>query len=342
MTEIKRPVVYDVSNWKDIPDFHAIDPQPYLMITKATEGTVYKDAKMFDFMAGMMSIGCHRGLYHFHRRAYGGADQAKYFLDYVNGVADDNTLLILDVEEGGETASQLWLWIETVRARRPRNRILLYSRRNILEQIFMTAPERDYFKRIPVWVAGYPASPDIYDEIPSWYIPDPTRFGPVVLWQYSEHGQVAGIIGDVDLNWITPTYAVILGDPPTGEPGEPIETGEPMKYIVIWDQGCNTRPEPNTNNMYISVLPKGSQFEVTGWLVPVGKTREQEEWGKLQTGEWTALTYNSAPRAVPLPAEPTDPEPADTITVNVEATITATINGRTYTGVARLEGLELE
>jgi GH25 family lysozyme M1 (1,4-beta-N-acetylmuramidase) len=338
VTEIKRPAIYDVSHWKSIPDFRAIDPQPWMMITKATEGTGYKDAKMLEFMAGMKSIGCHRGLFHFNRRAYGGADQARHFLDTVNGVADDNTLLALDVEEGGEQASQLWYWIETVRARRPRNRIWLYSRRNILEQIFMTTSEREYFKRIPVWVAGYPFEPDNYDEMPSWYIPDPSRFGPVVLWQYSEKGQVPGIIGDVDLNWITPTYAQILGDPPAGEPTEPGETPMPVKYIVIWEQGCNTRPEPNVNNVFISTLPKGTQFDVLEWLVPAGKTREQEEWGKLQTGAWVALTYGSAPRAVAVIA---DPEPADTITVNVEATITATINGRTYTGVANIEGLEL-
>jgi hypothetical protein len=88
---------------------------------------------------------------------------------------------------------------------------MLYSRRNILEQIFMTAPEKDYFRRIPVWVAGYPNTPDNYDEIPSFYIPDQTRFGAPMLWQYSEAGVVCGIVGDVDLNWISPTFTQILG-----------------------------------------------------------------------------------------------------------------------------------
>lgn len=213
---IKTPPCYDISHWKDVPDFRLIDPKPLLFITKATEaapGTAYNhtDDKFVEFFTGAMSIGAARGAYHFNRKSVDGRKQAEHFINVISRqdiLSSD--LLILDVEEGGEKASQLWMWFEVVRAAYPDNLLMLYSRANVLNAITMTESEKAYFKKIYTWPAGYPYFPDLYTSIPKGYIPDQSKFGPAVLWQYSAHGKVTGIIGDVDLNLITPEFQTIL------------------------------------------------------------------------------------------------------------------------------------
>jgi lysozyme len=334
---IKSPVCYDISHWKEVSDFNAISPRPYLMITKATESTWLRDSKFIRFFDGMKRAGYKRGCYHFHRKSADARAQALYFCNFIEPYIDDETILILDVEEGGETAEQLKVWFDVVRGIFPRNRLMLYSAKRILDPIVMTAAQREYFKGIPVWTAGYPFFPDELDTVPPVYIPDQSKFGAVVLWQYSEVGQVAGIEGDVDLNWISPTYQKLLGGASVPEEEEPMAIAE--KWQVAWEPGCNKRIVPSTSNTAVGVLPMGTQFEVISYYVPIGVPETQERWGKLADGYWVALTYASQPRAVQVSTPP--PAPVDEITVSVEADIVATINGKPYHGVVMFENIQL-
>src|SRR5690349_1313252 len=104
---IKKPISYDVSHWKEIADFSLINPKPFVMITKATEGTSITDSKFIRFMDGMKSIGCVRGCYHFNRKALSPLNQADFFCNTIRSHIDRETILILDVEEGGESAAAL-------------------------------------------------------------------------------------------------------------------------------------------------------------------------------------------------------------------------------------------
>jgi hypothetical protein len=80
----------------------------------------------------------------------------------------------------------------------------------------MTTEQAAYFRTIPIWTAGYPANPDLYNYVPSFYIPNPLKFGPVWLWQYSDKAVAQGIDGAVDANWMSPEIITYLGaTPPT-------------------------------------------------------------------------------------------------------------------------------
>ena len=233
---IKSPPAYDVSHWKSIPDFTKINPKPYWMGTKASEGNYLTDDKFVPFFNGMAQIGCHRLAYHFHRKANTAKSQADKFISVVKPLLVRADTIALDVEEGGETAAQLREWIERVQNAFPQNLIIIYSRKNLLDPIRMllslsfsrysaldvldmTETDREFFRDIPTWMAGYPYNPDLFDTIPASYIPDQTKFGPVYGWQYSEKGVVPGIIGSVDLNLLSPLYIALLegSSPPQGE-----------------------------------------------------------------------------------------------------------------------------
>lgn len=211
--QIKSPVVYDTSHWKVVPDFALVSPRPSLVITKATEHTSYVDNTFVKYFEDLKQDDIARGAYHFFRKSYNPLRQAEHFVATVAPHLDEKDILVLDVEEGGETASQMWVWFENVRTAFPQNLLMLYSRANILNRIPMTFAEKEYFKKIPVWTAGYPYFPDLYSTPPVGYIPDQSKYGTVWLWQYTSSGIVTGISGDVDCNWIDPVFYAMIQNP---------------------------------------------------------------------------------------------------------------------------------
>lgn len=219
---IKTPVVYDTSHWRTVPNFADVRPFPFLVITKATEGASYIDPTFTRYFTDLKQDGIHRGAFHFHRKAVNAATQAQHFCNTIRPHVTNDDLLILDVEEGGETAAQLKTWFEYCIAQFPTNLFLIYSRKNLLDAIPMITAQRDFFKQIPVWTAGYPNDPDAYSSVPSFYIPDQTKWGRVYLWQYTDRGIVQGIEPNtVDCNWIDPVLVALLGDttpPPASIP----------------------------------------------------------------------------------------------------------------------------
>src|SRR3990172_481091 len=273
---IKLPPVYDVSHWKEIPDFKAISPRPILMITKATEAYPelgYKDTdeKFIRFMTDMMEIECIRGAYHFFRKFADAKRQAEHFINIISKIDILPTdILVLDVEEGGETASQLWVWFETVKRAYP-NLLMLYSRKNILDPIAMTYGEKEYFRKIPIWTAGYPYFPDLYSAVPASYIPDRSKFGPGGLWQYSSHGKVTGIIGDVDLNWISPEFQAVIGSQNIGEKIMAAYTGRCITTAKVWKSigGERVYPDITIGTSIIADAKQGEYLHLTspviGW-----------------------------------------------------------------------------
>lgn len=246
----KLPLFINTSHHDTIPDWSKIDPKPLLCITKATEGSTFRDATMPTFMAEMKKNGIHRGVFHFHRKAVSESAQALNFINYVRDIIEDDDIIVLDVEEGGETAQQLMDWYILVMAEFPRNKFWIYSRKNILDPIpmflrsvisifnsnpverdlfvygdhplnaiQMNADQRTFFRTQldATWTAGYPYNPDLYSSVPAAYVPDQTKWPVVKAWQYSDKGQITGISSAVDLDWMSPELVSELGEAPNDD-----------------------------------------------------------------------------------------------------------------------------
>ena len=228
---IKQPPGYDVSHWEGRINWGAVTPRPRIVWCKATEGDFYTDDTFAWNFSNLATHGIYRGAYHFHRKAVSAVEQGKRFCDVVRPHITAKDYLVLDVEEGGETAAQLRAWFEYVRNQFVNNPVMIYSRKNLLDPIpmvmawlgfkpshplnaiQMTQAERDYFRQIPVWTAGYPNNPDLYNSVPAFYVPDQTKWGPVWAWQYSEQGSVTGVNSEIDLDWLAPEFLVKLSEP---------------------------------------------------------------------------------------------------------------------------------
>lgn len=209
---IKSPVSYDTSHWKIIPNWADVDPRPVLVFTKATEcypGTPFNnttDPTFVPYFADLKQDGIARGAFHFHRRAYDPTRQARHFISVVGPHLTPQDYLALDLEEGGETAPQIITWLDIVQNAFPRNLVFIYSRKEILDRIPMTDVQKIRIRKHPIWTAGYPYFPDLFSSVPFWYVPDQTKYGPVLIWQYTEKAIITGIEGKVDCNWIEPSF----------------------------------------------------------------------------------------------------------------------------------------
>lgn len=304
---VKSPACYDGSHyWSSVPDFKLIDPRPAVLIFKATEaypGAPFSnttDPKFIDYFSRSMEIGCIRGAYHFFRKNYDATRQANHFLSVMSKVDVLSTdMLILDIEEGGEKASQLWAWFEAVRREYPNNLPLIYSRKNILDAIVMTYSEKEYFKKIATWTAGYPYFPDLYSSVPNSkiysYVPDQSKYGPVYFWQYSEVGIIKGINGSVDLNWINPTYLPLLGTNSIGEVSMANFSAKCTTQAKVWSDvgGANLN-----HDIKVGETVYGDSEKSVSGVVYLHLNSPISGWTKKQ---WFSVTYTPDPDPDPTP-----------------------------------------
>lgn len=345
--QIKLPACMDVSHWKEIPDFTLVTPRPALFITKATEGLYLTDVKFERFFRGMASIGVQRGAYHFFRKDVSAIKQAQHFADVVGPHITAKDFLILDVEEGGEKATQLWVWFELVRQKFPANRVMLYGRKNLLDPIPMTEGEREYFKKIPVWAAGYPWFPDLFNSVPFWYVPDQTKWGQVWLWQYSESGAVTGIQGAVDLNWIAPEFQKVLFDddvtpiPPNEE--ETIMTT--YKLTALTDRNIRSGAG-TTYPITLSLGVKAGDIVESDAHAPLPDGSDWYRITKLlhndlsvalpSVNSWASAGVNGSAMRLDETIEPPAPAAAGRVKVTINAEITDA-SGKVYSKVIMVD-----
>ena len=300
---IKLPVCYDTSYWETVPDFALIKPRPLLAITKATEGETLKDPRFDQYMSDIQADGIHDGAFHFFRANQSVTKQVQNFVSVVKPHIQPDTILILDIEESVNgkplaTASMMWAWFEAVRSAYPFNPQWLYGREELLNQIPMTDAEAAYFRQIPVWTAGYPYDNviDSINTVPQAYIPNPAKYGPVWLWQYSDRAVVEGIQGKVDVNWMSPELIQWLGDDVIPAPDEG-EKPSMLKGKVI--RNVNVRENATTSSADVGDLFVGqivtASDDAAGWW----KILEVDSSTRFY-GKWAAQFYNGIKYIEPI------------------------------------------
>jgi GH25 family lysozyme M1 (1,4-beta-N-acetylmuramidase) len=210
--QIKKPTVLDVAYNNRGTNWAAALPAVDAVICKASESIYGRDTEFPSTWPQLGALNLPRGAYHFYRKAWPSAQQARNFVNAIDvqGGLKAGDKLILDVEENGCSITAILdcLYnIEVLTGIRP----ILYSRAEILNALSfakLSEAQRDYIKSTPVWTAGYPDVPDAFERPPAAYTPDQARYGKVVLWQYAGDmpHSVPGVLGGLDFNWIDPDF----------------------------------------------------------------------------------------------------------------------------------------
>jgi GH25 family lysozyme M1 (1,4-beta-N-acetylmuramidase) len=228
MPSIKHPPAIDISHWIDVPDFNALEPKPWLVITKATQGTWLLDAKYGEYAEEIPAAGIRLGAYHFMEPGDEVA-QADWFCEIILQVGlRGNEILGCDMEVPGVNLAEIRNFLDRVQLRtgiRP----IIYSSQLMLEALYPNNICPEWLKSETLWIAEYPSSPDMTNEIPSWIVPRGLSKSNIGLWQYTDDGIMKGIPGNnIDLNLINPAYAMAIG---LTEPSAPTNGGTPMPTI---------------------------------------------------------------------------------------------------------------
>lgn len=210
--QIKRPFILDIWEANTVTDWKVADGY---FICASWNLQMGEDKNFGISWNGAGQAKKPRGAYFSVNMNLSIADQAKAFVAIINknGGLKPGDRLAADCEVGQLSISAIidFIWnVEQLTGIRP----MLYSRANLLNALNfgkLNAGQLAYVKSVDLWSAGYPSNPDLYSTPPSGYIPDPSAYGPVKIWQYagdvvpSDVG-LSGVSGGIDLNWIDSTF----------------------------------------------------------------------------------------------------------------------------------------
>jgi lysozyme len=176
----------DISHWQGSINWAKVSSQVKFAILKCSEGTNYRDDTYKTNKAGCANNGIPHGAYHFFRSNADPIDQAEIFYEWGND-------------------SSMKFWCVDVEANNGGNiRYVLQTMLQKLEQLTGRVPwiytakyfwnanigAQSWASRCPLWVANYSVT---QPTLPAGW----SKWG---VWQYSSHGTIAGISGNVDMN----------------------------------------------------------------------------------------------------------------------------------------------
>jgi lysozyme len=252
----------DVSHWQGVIDWGKVAPQVKFAILKCTEGATYQDISYPANKVGCDREGILHGVYHFFRSNADPVQQAENFYNYAADPGLDFWCVDVEVNNGGDIRSVLKAMLqhlEQLTGKIP----WVYSAKYFWNDNIGAQP---WASRCPLWVANYgvqqPALPN------GW-----SKWG---IWQYSSHGAMDGIQGDVDMNIFNDTdyniHAVFEG-------AYPIPIPDKVRVIA---NSLNVRLTPN--GTIWGAVPYGTIFGVIGQ----GNDSNNKKWWKVGSQSWVA------------------------------------------------------
>lgn len=286
---VKQPFVPDTSTYNEYIDWSKVVCDA--AIVKASEGYLFEDNQFKNSWPQLEALGKPRGAYHFYRKLWPAAWQAKKFVTTLNkyGGLLPGDKVILDAEEEGMSISAILDCMYNIELLTGCE-CMLYSRAELLNNLSfakLSGAQREWIAERKIWTAGYPVNPDLYSEPPAIFRPDPTRYGPVVLWQYTDKTRYPGIPGVTDTNWIDPAFLHqwvldTIGEVPTPEPKP--EHVESYTFRVRSDKA--ELIEARANFQTYSQELTNVRFEVEPYTEPPTPPPSNLYDLKIRTVEW--------------------------------------------------------
>lgn len=186
----------DVSSYQGEVDMMALKSQNVAFAyIKATEGASYEDTRFAENWTAAEAAGLPAGAYHYFSYAVSGSAQAQHYIDIVGELAPGRLIPVVDMELTKEEKANPPEPAEVTKA--------LRAFVAVIEEYYGVQPmiyaTKDYYEKY---------LKEDFSDYPRWvrsvlwpvYIEAGKDF---VLWQYDDHGELDGYIGDqryIDLN----------------------------------------------------------------------------------------------------------------------------------------------
>lgn len=214
----------DVSNWQGNIDWDALRGAGCeFAFIKATESNNFYDRWFERNWNEAKRVGMVRGAYHFARPHENDAvSEAHFFLDSIKyETLEPGDILVLDMEDEkfhGDVVPWTLHWLQVVESIVGFNAIIYTGPWYLSSR--MKERGGTGIEQYGLWLAAYAATPP----------PVPAPWSKLDVWQYTSKGKIAGISGDVDLNWAYHTRESLqaLGKP-KNKPPHQVDVGAMLK-----------------------------------------------------------------------------------------------------------------
>ncbi|HWQ74699.1 MAG TPA: GH25 family lysozyme [Syntrophomonas sp.] len=261
----------DISSYQPSVDFTKVAAAGIEVVyIKATEGTGYTNPYLKTHAAAAQAASLKVGFYHYMtpKSAANAVEQAKYFINTINGLAYD-CKLTLDLEVTGNldkatlnTVAKAFL--EQVAALTETTPVL-YSYTSFIKT-YLTKDLTTY----PLWVADYRSgAPGVNSVWTDW-----------IGWQYSSTGAVAGINGNVDLD--TFTDDILLNDNTVYFKAlEVLVYDNVIKTVEYWQNAATSNTDVNGEYMATVIMRMTNQSTLADGvavLVSAGAISTPDYW----------------------------------------------------------------
>ena len=244
--------------------------------TEGTSGSGSQDEKYHQNIINAKAAGLKTGAYHFSHFADIAKEESELqnFLNFIEDTTPD--MVVLDAEnscQGDVTGLCLDFLDNIAKIAQP----LIYTYPAWLKAHFNTS-----IMKYPLWIANYGVSdPDIgfYD-----------GYG---IWQYTDKGQISGVSGYVDMNYMTDTFWNLFTGytPPTDKLKEQIKA---LQYDLNIDYNAGLVVDGVAGTATIAALQgiqdiivKGHKSHVVQWI-----QQKLETWGYLAKNSYSPMTYD--------------------------------------------------
>jgi len=173
-------------DWKKLKEAQSID----FVFIRATAGKDHLDKKFKKNWASAKEKNIIRGAYHYYRPDENSTDQANFFIKNVKLEVGDFPP-VLDIEKYSKVQSLISLkngllnWLDIVEEYYGVTPILYTYNKFYVS----TIADDKRFDKYPVWIAWYNTKQNPQNVVKDW-----------VFWQFTDKGQIEGIVGDVDVN----------------------------------------------------------------------------------------------------------------------------------------------
>jgi lysozyme len=301
---IKSPPFIDISHWIEVPDFSKLVPMPWLIGTKATEGTAFLDPSYGLYSEEIRKVGARLLSYHF-MNVSDPIKQADWFSEIVlQGELRPNELLACDMETTGVSLNAIKVFLDRVQVLtgiRP----IIYSTELLLESLYPNGIPPTWLKNEWVWIAEYAGDPTNMTSLPSWIIPSGLTINNMAAWQYTDDGEYPGVPGNnVDLNMLNESYIQamkLLSPDPQGD--VPMET---VLYLadLLPDKVSNVRSAPDLQSSWMGSLTG----PLTVSIVSEKTVADGFNWYKINAPTNGYIAFTSSYANLRSPEDPT-PEP---------------------------------
>ncbi|HWQ45262.1 MAG TPA: glycoside hydrolase family 25 protein [Longilinea sp.] len=214
---MSRLLGIDISHWQNQIDWTLAAQHISFVFIKSSEASTV-DPSFQTHWQNACKTGLLHGAYHFYRPILTGKYQATVMAGLLAGQLGDLPN-VLDLEDKGyaggkAVANSARSFCETL-AGLTNHPVMIYTSASFLFQLRMEGADLRWMAVYPLWQAGYPweRRKDFVQNFPNYQSQalDPkTRFpfepypytAQAAIWQWSGHGRVPGIAGDVDVNVI--------------------------------------------------------------------------------------------------------------------------------------------